>query len=121
MSLKDSIRRAVIVQDHEQGTMRLRFAGDEEFFAGHFPGNPILPAVVQIAAASYFASELTGQDLRVAEVPRAKFMHPTGPGQDLDLALQLGETDNGQLRARATIHHGNKPVAEFNLRLTQVQ
>jgi 3-hydroxymyristoyl/3-hydroxydecanoyl-(acyl carrier protein) dehydratase len=56
-------------------------------FAGHFPGLPILPGVVQIDWAARLASEHVAGVRAIASVDRLKFMAPVLPGALLDLTL----------------------------------
>lgn len=56
-----------------------RFAG----FAGHFPGHPILPAIVEILAAVSLVGEQAGCRQRLVAVEDAKFLVPVRPGQEL--------------------------------------
>ena len=51
-------------------------------FAGHFPGLPILPGVVQLDWAMRLAAEQCfGCAHRVASIDRLKFMAPVGAGR----------------------------------------
>lgn len=120
MSLQAEIERATLAFDAkgEAGCATLRFHGDEVFFDGHFPHGPVLPAVVQLAAAVHFASRLAGETLRLAEVTRAKFTNPTGPGRALVLDVQLADADEGRRRLKAVLRDGGKVVSELNLRLS---
>jgi 3-hydroxyacyl-[acyl-carrier-protein] dehydratase len=99
------------------GVARLRFSGDEVFFRGHFPDGPLLPAVVQVAAAVHFAGRVLGREVALAEVTRAKFMNPTGPGRELVLELTLDAAEEGRTRVKALIRDGDKEVAELTLRV----
>lgn len=101
----------------EAGTARLRFSGAEEFFKGHFPEGPVLPAVVQVAAAVHFAGRLIGRPVRLAEVTRAKFMNPTGPGRELELSVSVEPAEEGRSRVKALLRDGDKEVAELSLRV----
>ena len=61
-------------------------------FAGHFPGNPILPGVVLLDRALLFAqAALDAGDGRLAgvgwTVSQTKFLSPVGPGEELGFAL----------------------------------
>ncbi|HXZ08105.1 MAG TPA: AMP-binding protein [Paraburkholderia sp.] len=56
-------------------------------FAGHFPGLPILPGVVQVDWAMRLASEHIAGVRHVASIDRLKFMAPVPPGAILDLTL----------------------------------
>lgn len=97
-------------------SVTLTFSGKEFFFQGHFPGDPVLPAAVQIDAAVHFASRALGSKLRITEVTRAKFMHPAGPNQPLLLELEFRQEKDGH-RVKARITHQDHAVAEFTLRV----
>ena len=56
-------------------------------FAGHFPGLPILPGVVQIDWAIRLASDHVAGVREVTSIDRLKFMAPVGPGALLTLRL----------------------------------
>ena len=64
--------------------------GDEWFFDGHFPGNPVMPGVVQceiIAQAScmLFADEIRGKTAYYAGVDKVRFRRMVHPGDVLEL------------------------------------
>ncbi|WP_018434455.1 AMP-binding protein [Paraburkholderia atlantica] len=56
-------------------------------FAGHFPGLPILPGVVQVDWAARLAAGHWPRVSEVASVDRLKFMAPVSPGAVLELTL----------------------------------
>jgi acyl-CoA synthetase (AMP-forming)/AMP-acid ligase II/3-hydroxymyristoyl/3-hydroxydecanoyl-(acyl carrier protein) dehydratase len=56
-------------------------------FAGHFPGLPILPGVVQVDWAVRLAAENLPAVRAVASIDRLKFMAPVSPGAVLKLTL----------------------------------
>lgn len=68
--------------------VRLALPPDHDAFAGHFPGRPILPGVVQLDWAIQLAATCFGFELRPATQVRVKFMHVIGP-DPADLWLSL--------------------------------
>ncbi|NUX98580.1 AMP-binding protein [Paraburkholderia youngii] len=58
-----------------------------QHFAGHFPGLPILPGVVQVDWAARLAAGHWPRVRAVASVDRLKFMAPVAPGAVLELTL----------------------------------
>ncbi|MDN5925206.1 MAG: hypothetical protein L0H70_09435 [Xanthomonadales bacterium] len=68
---------------------------DCAWFDGHFPGQAILPGVVQIGWAAHFAAQMLACDEPPLVLDRVKFKHPLGPGAQLTLRLQrLGNKVN---------------------------
>ena len=90
------------------GRLRLRFEvpAASPFFAGHFPGHPILPGIAHLALAAGGAP--------VAEISTLKLRHPVHPGDVLDLRLHEPGED-GVLRFE--LRRGEEPVSNGVLRL----
>ena len=97
----------------EQGAWRQSFcfAADSAVFAGHFPGHPVLPAVVQVLMAQV-ALEAMGQSADLACVPQAKFLAPLGPDVDILLTLSKGRCEG---RWECTLHSGETLAARIQV------
>ena len=61
-------------------------AADHPAFEGHFPGRPIVPAVVLLAEALAAIEEATAEPARGWTIASAKFLVPVLPGMALALA-----------------------------------
>lgn len=73
---------------------RYRARGDEWFFDGHFPGDPVMPGVVQceiIAQAScmLFSGEMRGKTAYYAGMDRVRFRRMVRPGDTLEITSNL--------------------------------
>jgi 3-hydroxyacyl-[acyl-carrier-protein] dehydratase len=87
-------------------------SGDEEFFAGHFPGRPTLPGVLMVEALAQLGAVAVLTDERYADrlplfggIDRARFRRQVVPGDRLDLEVTLG-----RMSARAGTGHGTATV-----------
>ncbi len=75
---------------------RYRVSGDEAFLAGHFPGNPVLPGVIQLEALAQAGAIAVLADDRYAGrlplfggVEKVRWRRIVRPGDELVLALTL--------------------------------
>lgn len=91
-----------------------RLTGDEDFFAGHFPGRPTLPGVLMIEAIAQLGAYavLTSTDVAPGKLPLfggvdgVRFRQQVVPGDTLELEVTLG-----RMSARAGRGHGRASVA----------
>src|SRR5207248_10440373 len=98
---------------------------NEEFFQGHFPGAPLLPAVLMLESLSQVAALLLlkREDARpnarvyLRGVDNAKFRRQVVPGDRLRLEVSLGPRRLPLARAQATAYVGEQVVAEAGLLL----
>jgi 3-hydroxyacyl-[acyl-carrier-protein] dehydratase len=102
----------------EKGARRYRFAPGFIGFSGHFPGNPILPAIVQVCAVVSLAEEEGGKALRLAAVRSAKFLSPIRPDEDVWIRYRR-RVEPGMHICDATLSVAGKTVAVFQLELAE--
>ncbi len=102
----------------ETGARRYRFAPGFIGFSGHFPGNPILPAIVQMCAVVSLAEEEGGKALCLAAVRSAKFLAPIRPDEDVWIRYRR-RVEPGMHICDATLSVAGKTVAAFQLRLAE--
>lgn len=68
---------------------------NEEFFQGHFPGNPIMPGVLiveamaQVAAILAFKSGAQGKAVYFMSIEKVKFRKPVVPGDQLRFEVNV--------------------------------
>jgi 3-hydroxyacyl-[acyl-carrier-protein] dehydratase len=103
------------VDEHEPGVRiraRYRVTGDEAFLAGHFPGNPVFPGVLQLEALAQAGAIAVLSDARYADklplfggVEDARFKRIVRPGDEITLELEIERLSarGGWGKARATV------------------
>jgi 3-hydroxyacyl-[acyl-carrier-protein] dehydratase len=96
--------------------------GSETFFGGHFPGRPTLPGVLmveslaQLGAAAVLADP--GQAGRLplfGGIDRARFRRQVGPGEVLDLEVEIGRLSARGGTGRGVASVGGKVACEAEL------
>jgi UDP-N-acetylglucosamine acyltransferase len=116
------------ITEHEPGRRVVAVKNvtvNEEFFQGHFPGTPLLPAVLMLESLSQVAAILLLQRVEAPPNTRiylrgvndAKFRRQVVPGDRLRLEITLGRCRASLARARAMAFVGDQVVAEAELLL----
>lgn len=61
---------------------------DSPWFSGHFPDNPILPGIAQLAMVFDAIKQGTHNDFKVTHVQKVRFKQIVRPGDQLELTVQ---------------------------------
>ena len=85
----DKVINAVRFDGHDQVQAELCCPADFPAFNGHFPGQPVLPAVIQLAAIRSLTSELVGLELEPVRTGRLKFKGMVGPGDLINVRVDI--------------------------------
>jgi 3-hydroxyacyl-[acyl-carrier-protein] dehydratase len=92
---------------------------NEEFFQGHFPGQPIMPGVLiieamaQVACLLAFRSGVTvGKSAYFLSIEKAKFRRPVVPGDQLRLEIHVLQQRGNVWRFSGSAIVGEKVAAE---------
>jgi 3-hydroxyacyl-[acyl-carrier-protein] dehydratase len=75
----------------------LSFAPDFVGFSGHFPGYPVLPAILAIYSGWLLAEISRRQELELCYVKRAKFAAPIRPGDKVEIGLKKISSEDNQV------------------------
>jgi 3-hydroxymyristoyl/3-hydroxydecanoyl-(acyl carrier protein) dehydratase len=79
----------------------LDIPADHAAFAGHFPGNPIVPGVVLLDEALYSIAGACGVAPAKCTILAAKFLSAAHPGEPLQLAFEPGSSEQLRFAIRA--------------------
>lgn len=118
MRMVDEIREYT-----DTSAVGIKYVRDNEFWcAGHFPGNPIMPGVLQVEAlaqtACYVAFKRLSDDDRkgmlgyFTTMEKIKFSHMVRPGDKLELHVELLMSKMQLYKFHGIAMVGGKKVAE---------
>jgi 3-hydroxyacyl-[acyl-carrier-protein] dehydratase len=108
---------------------RRTFRGDEFYFAGHYPGNPITPGVILCeavfqAAAVYLVKKLSaggasadGLTPVLTRIGEAKFKRMVRPGDTIEIEVTEKETLQKFHFLRGVVRKDGKPALSLEFAL----
>lgn len=122
----------IVACDDGRIQCRKRFTGDEYFFAGHYPGQPIVPGVLLCEAGMQAGAILLARRLTAAaegpsnnpRVPVAtrlndvRFKRIVRPGETIDLEVTLDEELSGAFFLTAKVTVAGKLATRFQFACT---
>jgi 3-hydroxyacyl-[acyl-carrier-protein] dehydratase len=101
-----------------EAVARKRFGGEESFFQGHFPGNPIVPGVLLaegMAQTAGIAIGGPGKMFLLTAIRSMKFLRPIRPQEEIHFrAKRVGEV-GGLVQCAVEAHVQSELVAEGQL------
>ena len=116
----------IVEMDEEHVIGLLHLTGDEFFFQGHFPGNPIMPAVFRLEALAQAGGvallsmpEFKGKTAVYTGIDKAKFRRQVVPGDTVRLEVELLKLRGsfGVGKALATVEGQRAAQAEITFAL----
>jgi 3-hydroxyacyl-[acyl-carrier-protein] dehydratase len=94
---------------------------NEDFFQGHFPGNPVMPGVLVVEALAQTGAVLMSKSLEVdvegkaimfMSIDEARFRQPVRPGDVLRMHVEVLKTRGDIFKFKGRAMVGEKLVAE---------
>lgn len=119
----------ILEHDRQGGLVAVKsVTGSEEFFEGHFPGEPVMPGVLIMeclaqAAGIWLLAEAPEPrrlEVSVVGIDAAKFRRPVVPGDQLRLEIRVLRRRAGVCQVRGEVRVGEQRVAEARLLLKTV-
>jgi 3-hydroxyacyl-[acyl-carrier-protein] dehydratase len=99
-----------------------RFVGDEPFFQGHFPGNPIVPGVLIIEAMAQTAGIAIGgpgKTFLLTAIRAMKFLRPIKPQENIQFRARRLAEANRLVQCTVEARVDDEIIAEGQLVLAQ--
>jgi len=98
---------------------RRTFRPEEEFFRGHFPGDPIVPGVLLTEAMAqsfaYLCMSGDTESVYLTGIDRARFRQPVRPGETVEFRVHFEQARMGLVLGTAEAYVGDTKVAQARL------
>ena len=95
--LQQVINKVQFDDQRQQVTAELSFPADFPAFAGHFPGQPVLPAVIQLAVVRSLTADLLERPLEPIRTRRLKFKGMVGPDDLVQVRVEVKKEEDNWL------------------------
>ena len=102
-------------------------SANEEFFTGHYPGQPIMPGVLVLEAMAQLGGLLLSRELEhtgkvavLLSLDRVKFRRPVTPGDQLVLEARARRVKSRTGHVHCTARVGESQVAEADIKFMMV-
>jgi 3-hydroxyacyl-[acyl-carrier-protein] dehydratase len=121
------VDRVVEVGNGKARTLK-NVSNNEPFFAGHFPGNPVMPGVLIIEALAQSAAILALAEMKsesqrlfmLTGVEKARFRRPVIPGDQLDMEVTVIRSRGPLWKMHAEARVGGEIAAEAEISAMEV-
>jgi 3-hydroxyacyl-[acyl-carrier-protein] dehydratase len=96
-------------------TVTISINKEHEIFAGHFPGNPILPGVATINILKEIVSWHQQKKIRLTRAASIKYLSFINPLKNtlIDFEIELKDQENDKIQCSSTIRHGEMVFCSF--------
>ena len=101
-----SLVDCVLEKNSNELTALTNVTMNEEFFQGHFPGNPVMPGVLIVEALAQGCEVLLDNDrsaLKLSQIKKARFREMVKPGDQLTIKVKRKLKDEFIFKTEAYI------------------
>ncbi len=89
---------------------------EHEIYGGHFPGQPVVPGVMQIEIVRQLAERHFNKKLFIEKVISAKYLQPILPGKQQNLSISFSAKEKEEkVSVSANIFHNGVVLSKIRI------
>ncbi len=111
---------APLVRENDSCRASFLFKPDFIGFGGHFPDNPVLPAVVQFSLALFLARQIREKDLEPIRVKKAKFSSVLAADMPIRVCVSVENDADPDLTVACRISGPEETASSFKMDLKRI-
>jgi 3-hydroxyacyl-[acyl-carrier-protein] dehydratase len=99
----------------------IRLNPEHEVYQGHFPGQAVVPGVIQLQIIKEVLENVLGIHLMIREVVLAKYLRPVTPGLNplLNIHIEYKQSETGDYLINASITKDDTTFTKLKARLSK--
>ena len=103
-------------QEDVSGRVVIKLNPNHPIFAGHFPGQPVLPGACLLQMVKETMQNFTGEELQLVKANHLKFISIIDPSKNniLEMALTHKRSENNEWVVSATLTDGATTCFKFS-------
>lgn len=114
--MPQEIKNFMNIKDTGENSLEFSITFPDSFsgFQGHFPGNSILPGVVQLMTVQTALEKKLNRRLSLYEISAAKFKAPVLPGEKIEGALHY-TLHESSCEVSCSLQHGTDKKSDLKI------
>ena len=125
------VDRVLEVESNQKLVSMKNVTMNEQFFNGHFPGNPVMPGVLVVEALAQSSAILASQGLEHVDtsnkvylftgIDKARFKRPVVPGDQLIFEVEIVRRIRNMWKSSGVAKVDDKVVATADMMFTFIE
>ena len=101
---------------------QIKLNKDHEIYRGHFPGQPVVPGVMQLQIIKELVEKARNRSFLMSDILSAKYLHMIIPGafEILKVDIELIENEMHQIKFKAKVIEGEVIYTKVNAWLSLI-
>lgn len=102
-----------IAREDNSATVRVELLSSHPIYAGHFPGQPVVPGVCTLTIIKECIGQILGYEVSYASIKECKYMSALIPEENLGITLSITIDEDKNVKAVVNRDSTNETVLKL--------